>query len=307
MAYAKSSLIQDIRHLLQDNPWEASSTTTTTSATVAVPDGTKWAAGDIGEWSFSGTVGGEQFLVTSVSGNNLTTVRGYNGTTSETHSSGDRVVKNPRYTVIQITDAIDRVIDGLYPTAWTVTSTNITPSSTATWFDSGLSAANALALIDMQSAVQRYGPSNDKLGYYGASKAGVRMLPIQFVRDAPTALLTSGVGVRFPGRFHHTSNVVAVSWRVKITNTVSGGNYSDIDEGLLTEAIANGVCARLVEAKDIPNVSEEARLGQESPGAFLSIGSFFEQKYLELLAQYHLDLRNRIPQMPDQDYVPGWW
>src|SRR4030042_1156562 len=104
MTYAKTSLIQDIRDVLNDEPWETTSTTTGTGATVAVPDGTKGAAGDVLEWPDTGTVGGEQALVLSVSSNDLTTDRGFNGTTAEAHTSGDRVLKNPRSSTRKISE-----------------------------------------------------------------------------------------------------------------------------------------------------------------------------------------------------------
>lgn len=298
MAYAKSSLVQDIRHLLQDNPWETTSTTTGTGTPVAVPDGTKWAVGDVGEWSFSGTAGGEQFLVQSISSNNLTIVRGYNGTTAEAHTSGDRVVKNPRYSVIQITDSIDRVIDAAYPSVWKAVSSTITPApSTTTWYDSELTGADLTGLIDLIGGTQSYGTG--QIGFFGY---GIPTRPIRIQEGIPTATLASTVGIRFPGGVWHPTNDITVRFRTKLTNTVSGGNYSDLDEGLFTECVAYGVAARLLSAKEIPNVSEGARVDQSQVGAYTSVSGWFELKHRELLMTYRTELERRIPAAADQ----GW-
>jgi hypothetical protein len=307
MTYAQASLIQDVRHWLQDNPWETTSTTTGTGTPVAVPDGAKWAAGDVGEWTFTGTAGGEQFLVQSVSANNLTVVRGYNGTTAEAHTSGDRVVKNPIYSVIQIKDAVDRIIESVYPSAWKQVSTSLTPDTTTVWFDSELAGVNLTGFIDVVRGEQRYGDTSQYVGIYGATQAGMRSRPITVVRDMPTALVASGVGVRFPGGFHHATNEVTVRYRARLTSTVAATLYSDLDEGLLSEAVVVGVVARLLAAKEVPNVSEDARLGQSDPGTFIGTAGWFELKHRELLAQYRHELQAKIPAAPDQNYIPGWW
>lgn len=298
MVYAKASLVQDIRHMLQDNPWETTSTTTGTGTPVAVPDGTKWAVGDIGEWSYTGTVGGEQFLVQSISSNNLTVLRGYNGTTAEAHTSGDRVLKNPRYSTIQIADAVDRVIDSLFPTAWKAASSTITPAAGTKWYDSELTGTDLAGLIDLIGGTQAFGTGN--IGFYGYSSPS---RSVRISRGLPTSFVTSGVGIQFPDGTWHTTNDITVRFRTKITNTVSGGNYSDIDEGLLSEALVYGVIGRLLSAKEIPNVSESARIDQTGVGAFISDAGWFELKFRELLEQYRMELERRIPKAPDQDYV----
>lgn len=307
MAYAKSSLIQDIRNFLDDNPWETTSTTTGTSTPVAVPDGTKWAAGDVGEWSYSGTVGGEQFLVQSVSANNLIVVRGYNGTTAEAHTSGDRVVKNPRYSVAAITDSIERVIDGLYPLAWKTVTTSVTPNLTSVWIDSGLVAADQPNVIDLVGAYQRYGDSNQYLAVYGAPRHNLRSLPVWIERNIPTSFITSGIGVRFAGGYHHTTNAISFVWRVRLTATISGSNYADLTEGLMTDAVVFGVVARLLMEKEIPNISESGRSDQSGPGTFVQMSQWYDFKKDEALAKLHAKLMEESPPAPDQNYLtPGW-
>src|SRR5512145_2229877 len=113
MAVSTSALVARVRDLLGDHPWGTTSTTENTGATVAVPDGTDWSEGDIGEWQ-TGTVGFEQFYVQAVVANNLTVVRGYAGTTAEAHTSGDRVLKNPSFSGRQIQQALETAVKGLW-------------------------------------------------------------------------------------------------------------------------------------------------------------------------------------------------
>ena len=307
MAYAKTSLLEDVRQLLEDDPWETTSTTTGTGTTVAVPDGTKWAVGDIGEWSYSGTVGGEQFLVQSIATNDLTVVRGYNGTTAESHSSGDRVVKNARYSTVQIADAVERVVSAMYPQIWKQVTSSITPDQTTVWFNSGLGATDAAGVIDLIRAEQRYGGSSERVGIFGSSTPDLPSKKVRWDRLMPTALVSSGIGLNFPSGFFHTTNTVTVRWRVKVTSTLSGSNYADIDEGLLSEAVVYGVCARLVGAKELSNVSEAQKAGDERVGSFINTAAWFELKQREIIAVYHKDLVMQLPSAPDQNYIPGWW
>jgi hypothetical protein len=126
------------------------------------------------------------------------------------------------------------------------------------------------------------------------------------MRNMPTALVTSTIGIRFPGGFHHSTNTVALNWRARIT-TAGTTSYDDLDEGLLSEAVVFGTVARLLSAKEVMNVSEDTRVGQAEPGSFVGASSYFELRFREVLSQYHRELTERIPARPDQNYVPGWW
>jgi hypothetical protein len=305
MSYPKADLIQDIRHMVQDNPWETTSSTTDQGTTVVVPDPEKWAVGDIGEWSFSGTEGGEQFLVQDNTVD-LTVLRGYNGTTKENHTSGDRVVKNPRFSVIQITDSIDRVVNGLYPSAWKKVESTVTPNTTSIWFDSGLTGSDVTGMIDLIRGQQRYGTSGELVGAFGGFVFSMANLPFAYEQNLPSALVSSTVGVRFPGGFHHSSNAVTIQWRAKITSEVTADAYDDIDEGLLSECIANGVCARLLRNSEVPNLSQDQRLGQSDPGVYVQTAQYFDLRHREILTAYQADLNTKIPPMRDQKYMEGW-
>ena len=76
---------------------------TTATTTVTVADGTFWAIGDVLEVQETG----EQTLVTAVATNDLTVVRGFNGTTAATAVDAGLIVKNPRFSLRQIENAVN--------------------------------------------------------------------------------------------------------------------------------------------------------------------------------------------------------
>lgn len=88
---------------------------TSAPATILVDDGTNWSGGDILENQATG----EQFYVKSVSTNTLTVISGFNGTTEAASSgSDDLIVKNPRYKMLAIDDALNSALQSL--DAWGV-------------------------------------------------------------------------------------------------------------------------------------------------------------------------------------------
>lgn len=71
-----------------------------------VDDGTFFATGDIIEFENDG----EQVYVLSVSTNTLTVIRGWNDTTAADQADDSVIVKNPRFSLRQIDEAIDGVL-----------------------------------------------------------------------------------------------------------------------------------------------------------------------------------------------------
>ena len=233
MALSSSDLVQRVRDLVMDRAWETSSTTTGTGTTVAVPDGTQWSEGDIGEWQ-TGAVGGEQFYVRSVSSNDLTVFRGYNGTTAETHTSGDRILKNPQYTIRQIQQAVDKAVRSLWPSVYKVGTITLSGyASTTIWHN--LNAAT----VGIVGVVQLYGSSDQYAGLFGTRGS----LPFQTNFGLPAALVSSGKGLRFPSGLYHATNDIVVSDMRLVTGTtdavkeieaVTLAGYSGTDEFKLT-------------------------------------------------------------------------
>ena len=277
MAISISALIPRVRDLTADRPSETTSTTTTTSTTVAVPDGTLWSEGDIGEWQ-TGTVGGEQFLVQSVAVNNLTVVRGYAGTTAETHTSGDRVVKNPVYTYRQITQALTEYVNELWPFVYKTASINLTPSTTTVWYN-----LNALT-IGIVSAVQQYGSSGQYLGRFGLR--GNKPFEVDY--NIPAALCASGRGMRFPSGIYDASNTILVTDMRAITGT---SDIEDSGQFPVGDCLIHLAAGRLLQALEIRRVSAGQpadTAASVSTGARLQTGAWYAnlgKQKLELLKQ----------------------
>ena len=74
--------------------------------TIVVDDGTFFAAGDIIEFENDG----EQVYVLSVSTNTLTVIRGWNDTTAADQADDSVILKNPKFSLRQIDEAIDGVL-----------------------------------------------------------------------------------------------------------------------------------------------------------------------------------------------------
>jgi hypothetical protein len=99
------------------------------ATTLDVPDGTAWVAGDVGEFE-----DGDQFLVTGVATNTLTVIRSYLGTTAAGHSDQDIISKNPRFSVAQIDQAVEHVVQDLRPDVYLLEIKELTYSSTTDWY-----------------------------------------------------------------------------------------------------------------------------------------------------------------------------
>src|SRR3990172_21840 len=109
MAFAKATLIQRIRTRLNDNPFQTACTEAmdASETDLDVAATSKFDVGDIVEFQDDG----EQCLVTALADTDtLTVIRGFNGTTATTHSSGVLTAKNPVFAYKQIEDAIAEVL-----------------------------------------------------------------------------------------------------------------------------------------------------------------------------------------------------
>ena len=283
-AITRASLIQRVRHevgLFAGTPvWEDSScsaanaTSTITGATTGF-----WVKGDVGEF----ITDGDLFLVISETGGTITATRSYNGSTGAAHTT-ERVLKNPRYTRVEILNAVEQVIQSLpYPRIYKVVADTITPDPTSTvWYDV------AAAALDLVNVTQRYGTSDAKVGLYGMNRrSGVYQVEMQ--RNLPTGLVASGVGIRF-GQFYHASNTVNVNYAARITD---GGttSYDDLEEGdALTEAVIYGAVAHLEGALENRKPRKPRQDRETLRGAARA-----ENKYNELINTAEQQLRETVP------------
>ncbi len=289
MAVSRAALIPRVRSFLDERPFVTTASAASSSSVVAVTDGTDWEEGAILEFQNNG----EQALVQSISVNNLTCVRGWNGTTAATQASGN-AYRDPQYTYDNVDKALTAAISRLWPYCWKVTDDTITPLTDGTqWYDL---AADAFGLVNV---VQQYGSSSQSLGRYGD---GMTNRQVIFERNLPTALVASGVGVRFPNGFFHVSNTVRIKYATAITGT---SDIEDDGDMPVAEAVIMGALARLLVAKESERVvqGEDQEVARSiRVGARLSTSAYYERAFQKQLESLRLKHKIQIPIMPTRKY-----
>jgi hypothetical protein len=294
MAFSQSLLIQRVRDLLMDAPWATPFTGTVTSGatTIPVPDGTLWDVGAIGEFQDNG----EQFYTRSVSGNNLTVFRGYNGTTAAAHDGSVTpivVYRDPTFTYKRIQDSIELITQSVWPYVWKKVTTTITPVGGVVWYNL---ASDAMGLINV-SQVDTTDPTKPRYYVYGSK--GSR-LPVGIKFNVPTNLAASGTAIQFPRGFATINFNVQVDYAAKLTATVVSGNYQDINEGILAEMVAHGAAARLGYLSEVPRVTQQDTGMADSsvqPGMRTRMARDLWAQFLFLRSMYHDELRRIMPIM----------
>lgn len=286
MALAQATVVLRVRQLLGDNPWATTASAASSSSTIAVPDGTRWDEGAIVEFS----AGGEQAWVSSVSGNNLTAIRGYNGTTAATQAS-QTVWRDPAFTYKAITDAVDMTIQELWPYAYKKSTVAITPntSSPYRWYNLATDFMELIAVTQVNT-----GSTPNSVYTYGTRGSG---LPITLNRTLPVTLVASGIGIAFQS-FASTAYDISVDYAAKLTPTLSSTNYTDLDDGILADIVSYGAAARLVVASDVPRATQEdIAMGDSTVqvGMRSSVGRQLYQQYLFLRNQYREELMRKWP------------
>lgn len=277
-AITRAVAVQRVRRMLGDFPWETTGSAASSSSVVVVADGTDWAEGDVGEFEDDG----EQFWVKSISTNDLTCVRGYNGTTAATQAASSRILKNPRYGLIEIQNAIESVIQTLpYPRIYKVVADTVTPDpATTVWYDVAAPA------LDLVSVTQLYGTSDAKVGIYNQRRSYYQA---RLQRNLPTGLVASGVGIQF-SQFFHPTNTVRVNYAARITDAGTT-SYDDLeDASLVTEAVLYGAVAYL-EASLENRKPRRPRHDRET----LRGASLFDRKFKETLNLAEQELRETSP------------
>src|ERR1051326_1200667 len=126
MTASKDTIVQHVRKLVFDEPWEdyltaAISDGSSTSVTVNNP--AAWSEGDIME---PRDTTGEELKVRVGGSNPITVKRSHNDTTGASHSNGATLLKNPRFPYSEITEMIDRIGDELWPRVYNVNTTTLT-------------------------------------------------------------------------------------------------------------------------------------------------------------------------------------
>ena len=301
MAYSQATLIQRVRYLLQDTPATDNVLTTDYTAgvlTMRVTDATLYDKGDIIEF----LADGDTFLIDSTSGTTLTFLAAglsWDGSTNASHAIGKAFVLRPAFRYLAIVEAIDDTLQELWPYGWKTLTDTLTPVSGTLFYDAATSTTLGMDLVD---ATQKTTETDPRPRYYGGFK---NPYTIELIRGLPTTIAASTVGYRVP-LLHNTTNTIAVRVRARLTNTVSGGNYSDIPTVALggqslIDCVVYGACARLIENTEAPRVTQsDVTQGDRSvgPQARLRSGSYFHQRYTLKREMLKRELEATIPPMP---------
>jgi hypothetical protein len=288
MAFSKATLVQEVRYALNDTPPADSITGSYSAAglTLSVADATLYDKGDILEFKTDG----DTFLVDSASGTTITMIAAglsWDGSINANHASGAIFFLRPAFRYLQIVEAIEETILTLWPYGYKAVTDTLTPVAGTKWYDAATSTTNGIDIID---AVQRdTNTTAPGVVFYGGRR---NFLKITLHKNLPTAVATSGQGYEVP-KLHNTTYTISVRVRAKLTAAVSGGNYSDLTAGTLTDAIVYGACARLTENSEIPRVSQsDVSMGDATvnPGARLRDGAYFDEKYRRLRVRLKQEL-----------------
>lgn len=276
MAISSSALVQRVRDILEDRPFQDSSTTTTTATTIVVADTSLYSVGAIVEWQ-TGAVGYEQMYVRSITNaTDMVVIRGYNGTTAETHTSGDAIVVNPAWTGRTIQQAITAILQDSYPQAWVPGTVSLTWTGTTKWYNLNALTLGIVSVTQIRNTtVVDYGRFRDK--YQGAGLSYI----VQ--RDLPTGVVASTTGIYFPQGVYDSRTSGGNSIVVRDVRVITG--TSDIEDSAtlpIAEAMVWGVAGRLLRAKEVRRVAtgEPATVsGNVGVGARLGLGREFEQEW----------------------------
>ncbi len=283
MSYSVATFVSRVRYHLGDMGWETTGLAASSSSVVSVADGAQWAKGDYGEFV---TDGDAFYVQEDPAGFDLTCVRGYYGSTAAAHSAGSRIVKEPKYKYGEILNAASATIQGFFPwpRIYKVASTTITPApTTTTWYSL---ASDAMGLIN----VYQIDDAARERRHYGQHHQYNRVI---MERHLPTTFAAAGIALRFPDGFLDADNTVYVTYAAKLTDAISGGNFTDFtDSNASLEALIFGTVALLQGSLEL----RKPRRGAAETNNLQS-ASYFNRVYHSALAQAEKELRQNSPLM----------
>ena len=296
MAFSQATMVARIRHILNDNAFYEGGLTVAGAGTttLAVADGTLYDKGAVLEWQDNG----EQVLVTNVSSNNLTIVRGYRDTAalSQAHSS-QAILKDPVFSFVQVTDAVTATMNGLYPYVYRLVSFTLAPLTNGNKYYELTSASGNNAVIELSQVSQEAGTGNSSVVFFYGDRPGA--YPVTLLRDLPTSKVTSGVALWIPFLRDVTNNI-AVLGIAEIDDTVSGSNYSYISDGVEVNCIIYGAVSRLVSENDISRATQDDTTMYDAsvkPFNRTQLAMYWDNRSLTERHKWEAKLRARTPRL----------
>jgi hypothetical protein len=299
MAFAQATLVKRIRARLGEVEWHDICTEAMDATEVGldVADTTKWSIGEVVEFQDDG----ELCLVTAIpGGTTLTVIRNYQLSvtatpgTGTTHSINADIVKDPHFRYSAIIQAIDATIGDLWPHVGAAEVTTITPVA-------GVRYYSVAAVIEaLSSAEQHAVGSIAKAQFYGGKRSAY---PIELVRgigdNFPTTEDT-GKAVWIP-RLYNTTNTIKVIGVRPVTNAISGGNYTDLTDGVQVECVMYLTISELLAATDVPRLtSEDTSMHDASvtPGRRSFVADdIWHRRGVQARARWRRDLRTSLPRL----------
>ena len=200
--------------------------------TLAVNDGTMFAAGTVIDFPEDGTQ--SVYFVRSVSSNNLT-VQVHMGSTDAAHASGATVRISPRFTSQEVTDAISHATDMLWSEVYDVATTTITYSSTAVYFAAPTDFESPISATQKGTETTNISYTEYNLGW-GRPHLGGPL--IRVIRGLPVADFASRVALYIPA-WSNTTNDILLTYVRQVTPTT-------VSTGLMADTVCWGACDHLL-------------------------------------------------------------
>lgn len=213
-------------------------------------------------------IGYERMYVRSVSSQDLTVIRGWNGTTATTHADGDVVHIEPRWARQDILDALTTAAQALPRSVFGVTTVDLTPTSEAHAFDlTGALGKDVIRLL------QIWRKNTDGAAYLW------RDVRATLLRDMDTSLFTSGYAVQLPPAWTYGSTTTlrcTYAWALDSASITSStdlesdlGAPSVIGDALVYAAGGHLLMGAEVARNDV-RAHVESRFAEEVPPSAIS-------------------------------------
>lgn len=296
MSITIETLVTRVRNELEDDPWVdyLSSSYAAASGSVSVAQPTMWAEGD--RMEVDDGSGNILRVKTTPSSNPITIKAGFHNTTDANASSGAAVLKNPEFEHDEVLNAIKRVIDGLRPYIYVVRTSTINFAAGVKIYAVPSDYRKFINLT--QDVTPTAAPTKFAVVRYGVDKG----YPVAEVRDVPTTVAASGVGLYLPVVVTTPTTTATLTYASDIASAPSSGNFVDITDGPLADLVCMGACERLLRATESHRDMDDVAQGDVGApaGTRLRTASYYGAEFRQQRRDYELYQRSQEP-------VAGLW